>query len=494
MEFPELYKTFKPEPIDTLLKNGSVHTGSGGSNNYILVNGEQVLKIIPNRKKYWNEVHKIKNDQEEIKFYKYFTQHLLLKNKTPHIVGSYESVKINLKTLINKYHKYCIDDNDTGNGKLKTKFELLMTKFDSNIGRTKKMNNKQKKTFIYKLLNFFKFDSKKTKKIESNTTIDKNSKKPLYYKTLKANMKQSLCDFNINKCGPSMSMVQINNMLDGIYLESCTETISNYFNSVILDDKHSGVSKSNSIDIIAANCEMFINRVIFQYSFTMCAIYNILPSYIHNDMFLRNIMARIETKYTENDFVEYICKNEGKNGNVGSGNDSVDDMIFYLPANGICIKINDFGYSLAFPDVGDKTLHKTFLDMSKCVDKFSNEQPHMTTDNSHNSDTFNFLYDLYNGSNMGQYSLMTIIKNNTKIKNKVKIINSIKNTIKHYLDIDIIDKITEINKMELNGIWNINNIPELEATIKHPMHYLKTNFQMFSTKPINANIVKTYKF
>ena len=50
MEFPELYKTFKPEPIDTLLKNGSVHTGSGGSDNYILVHGEQVLKIIPNKK------------------------------------------------------------------------------------------------------------------------------------------------------------------------------------------------------------------------------------------------------------------------------------------------------------------------------------------------------------------------------------------------------------------------------------------------------------
>ena len=78
MEFPELYKTFIPEPIDTLLKNGSVHTGSGGSSNYILVNGEQVLKIIPNVKKYWNYIHKMKNDQEEIKFYNYFTHHLLL--------------------------------------------------------------------------------------------------------------------------------------------------------------------------------------------------------------------------------------------------------------------------------------------------------------------------------------------------------------------------------------------------------------------------------
>ena len=501
MEFPELYKTFKPEPIDTLLKNGSVHTGSGGSDNYILVHGEQVLKIIPNRKKYWNAIHKTKNDQEEIKFYNYFTRHLLLKNKTPHIVGSYESIKINLKTLIDKYQKYCIDNNDSGNGKLKTKFELLMTKYDSNMGKDKKMTDKQKKNFIYKLLNFFKFNSKNTQKVESNTTNNSNSKKPLYYKTLKANIKKSLCNFKINKCGPVMSMVKINTMLDGIYLESCTETISNYFNNVILNDKLR-ISKSDSIDNIAINCEMFINRVIFQYSFTMCAIYTILPTYIHNDMFLRNIMARVETKYTENDFVEYICKNksifDGNNSKVDSGDNSGDDssnaMIFYLPANGICIKINDFGYSLALPEIGDKILHKDFLNRTKCVDEFTKFQPNMTTDNSHNSDTFNFLHDLYDGANMGQDSLMTLIKNNTKIENKVKIIHSIKNTIKHYLDIDIIDKINEINKKELNRIWNINTIPELEATIKHPMTYLKDNFKMFTTKPKNATIVKTYTF
>ena len=345
-------------------------------------------------------------------------------------------------------------------------------------------------------MNFFKFNSKKTQKVKSNTTNNNNnSKKPLYYKTLKANIKKSLCNFRINKCGPVMSMLKINTMLDGIYLESCTETISNYFNNVILNDS---ISKSDSIDTIAINCEMFINRVIFQYSFTMCAIYTILPTYIHNDMFLRNIMARVETKYTENDFVEYICKNksifDGNNSKVDSDDDSSNDMIFYLPANGICIKINDFGYSLALPDIGDKILHKDFLNRTKCVDEFTEHQPYMSTDNSHNSDTFNFLHDLYDGENVGQDSLMTLIKNNTKIKNKVKIIHSIKNTIKHYLDIDIIDKINKINKTELDDICNINTIPELEATIKHPMTYLKNNFKMFTTKPINATIVKTYKF
>ena len=149
---------------------------------------------------------------------------------------------------------------------------------------------------------------------------------------------------------------------------------------------------------------------------------------------------------------------------------------------------------LALPEIGDKILHKDLKNRTKCVDEFTKDQLSMTTDNSHNSDTFNFLHDLYDGANMSQDSLMTLIKNNTKIKNKVKIIHSIKNTIKHYLDIDIIDKINKIQREELNMVVNINSIPELEATIKHPMYYLKNKFKMFSTKPINANIVKTYKF
>jgi len=483
MEFTELYKTFKPEPIDILLKNGSVHTGSGGSANYIIVNDEQVLKIIPKFKKHWNKIKQFRNDQEEIMFYKYFTNNLILKDKTPHIVGSYESIKINIKTLIDKYSKYC---KDNSNNKLQTNFEKLLTKHYSKIYRNKKLNNKQKKKFIYKVLNFLKLNNKKNIKTQKNKKISKvntytkiNSKKPIYYKTLKKNIKETVCGFTKNKCGTFLWRKELNNILDGIYLESCTETISNYFKNKILNEK------LNS-DIIITNCEMFINRIIFQYSFTMCAIYDVLPTFIHNDMFLRNIMAREETKYSDNDFVEYIYKKNGINKD--------NKIVFYLPANGIYIKINDFGFSLALPELGDKLLNKEFIHNTKCADEFTEFQPMFTSDNRHNTDTFNFLHDLYDGANISEDSLMKIIKDNTKIKNKVKIIHSIKNTIKQYLDIDIIDKINEINRRKLNKIWNINNIPGLEATIQHPLNYLKNNFKMFNIKPMNANIIKTYIF
>jgi hypothetical protein len=51
-----------------------------------------------------------------------------------------------------------------------------------------------------------------------------------------------------------------------------------------------------------------------------------------------------------------------------------------------------------------KILHKDLKNRTKCVDEFTKDQPSMTTDNSHNSDTFNFLHDLYDGANMGQDS------------------------------------------------------------------------------------------
>jgi len=482
MEFTKLYKTFKPESIDILLKNGDVYTGSGGSNNYIIVDKEQVLKIIPNFKKPWDLIQKYQNNQEEIKFYKFFTNNLILKNKTPHIVGSYKSIKINLKTLIDKYYKYCKDNNT--DEKIKTKFENLITKhyFNTNKHKKNKNNYKKNKNFIYKLINLFKSNSKKTVKKQKkniNTKKNNNLNKTKKYNKIEENVTKTLCNYKINKCGTFLWNQELDNMFDGVYLENCSETISNYFYNEILNNK------LNS-DNIPINTEMFINRIIFQYSFTMCAIYDVLPNFIHNDMFLRNIMARVENKYSDNDFVEYIYKKNGINKD--------DKIVFYLPANGIYIKINDFGWSLANPKIGDKMLSKGFINREKCIDKYTEFHPNMSADNTHNNDTFNFLHDLYDGANFAQDSLMNLIKNNKTLKNKVKIINSVKNTIKQYLDIDIIDKINEINKNDLDRIWNINNIPELEATIQHPLNYLKNNFKMFNNKPNNATIINTYIF
>jgi len=64
-------------------------SGSGGSYNIIILNDDYILKIIPkfidkNLKKQRN------NDELEAEYYKTFTDKIILKNKSPHIVGIYK--------------------------------------------------------------------------------------------------------------------------------------------------------------------------------------------------------------------------------------------------------------------------------------------------------------------------------------------------------------------------------------------------------------------
>jgi len=500
MNFIELNDSFKPLEITKLLENGDIKTGTGGSNNFIIVDGEQVLKIIPKFKKYWNYKINFSNDQEEIKFYKFFTKHLLLTNKTPHIVGSYDTIKIDLKKLFNKYKGKCKEIINDGKP-FKNTFETLMYKNIYENPYKKQEHNKSKKskeTVFRKILNFILMkqtrkntkDKKDKKDKKDNKTKKANIIEPYSSKTeykkketngntkLTKNLENSICNFNIKKCGMVLhGNFYLSKYLDAIYLESCPKTISSVFSNEIISNDDTKDTK----DTMESRIVEFITRVIFQYSFTMCAIYKILPSFIHNDMFLRNILAKTETTFGENDYVEYKC----------------NDMTFYLPANGIYIKLNDFGYSLAYPKLGDKALYKNLELNNNCYDNtVDRNPPNMTIDNSHNNDTFNFLHDLYDASNFGDKSLLELARiSKGKGIDKDENIKTIKSTIDKFIDTDVIDKIHKLgNKFKLSNIWNVNTIPELEATIKHPMNYLKNNFTLFTTKPAICNVVRTYEW
>ena len=87
------------------------------------------------------------------------------------------------------------------------------------------------------------------------------------------------------------------------------------------------------------------------------------------DFFLRNILASEEKKYRENEFVEYTFLKKK----------------YYFPANGIYIKINDFGY----------TLEKSKMMSSKIIyaDIFPLKMPNL---NCNKCDLFNFLHDIKN--------------------------------------------------------------------------------------------------
>ena len=171
------------------------------------------------------------------------------------------------------------------------------------------------------------------------------------------------------------------------------------------------------------------------------------------------ILGIIIYDYEDNDYAEYNYK-----GNK-----------YYLPINGFYTKINDFGYTL---DKNSKSTNKyqinddiigiPKIDCNKC-------------------DIYNFIYDLYNGQNLGSISIMKIMENKSK-KNILKI----KKFFKLFININLIDKIQDVNLELLNDTWSIKHIKFLQKIVKTPDEYLKSKiFDRFKNNK-NKNIIIKY--
>jgi hypothetical protein len=167
------------------------------------------------------------------------------------------------------------------------------------------------------------------------------------------------------------------------------------------------------------NIKVFLNRLYFQIFYTLENIKIIFPDYIHNDLFIRNIL--VKNNNNNNKYIRYHYKN----------------YIFDLPANGLYVKINDFGMNQL-----NKTIEKKYNSSYKIV-----KNPYR--------DYFSILYDVYNGANLGSNSLYNLIKNKNKLKQIDKYFNN-------FIDIKILKKIIKNNKKnELDWNWNIT----LDSTI-----------------------------
>jgi hypothetical protein len=126
--------------------------------------------------------------------------------------------------------------------------------------------------------------------------------------------------------------------------------------------------------------------------------------------------------------------------------------------------------------------------------------PNFTHTNKYKSDIWNFLYDLYNGSNFGAYSCMTTIKQSKQSpEEKTKLQNCVKTIMNTYIDTDVVDKVKERDSYNLlYGLWNIINIPELQQTIQYPENYFVNDFNFkeyrmdVTEKTDKMNIVKTF--
>jgi hypothetical protein len=235
----------------------------------------------------------------------------------------------------------------------------------------------------------------------------------------------------------------LKNDMDVCVLEYCPLTINSYLANL----KKENILKS-------------ITRIIFQMVFTLAVIQKQMPSFVHNDLFLRNVLAS-EEKCNKNDYVCYIW----------------DKKSFYLPANGIYIKMNDFGYS-----VTNKLCNK--------MTPLNKKLYRMPNINCKKCDIFNFLHDFYDGSNQGSdtTSMMKLYKKKAIKSDIVKI-------FANFLDVKLIDKINKENRRLLNMTWSIYNLPFLQKAVKEPHEYLTNKYfanYLQSYKP-TMNIIKTYK-
>jgi len=249
----------------------------------------------------------------------------------------------------------------------------------------------------------------------------------------------------------------IHKTADCLLLENCPTNISNEITKILyLNDNHKH-------KILLVN--NLLNRVIFQIIYTLAQIQKYNKNFIHNDLFLRNVLATNDYNYKTTEYIEYIF----------------DKKSYYLQANGLYIKINDFGYALNLENIKTSLIDEinTSLITNSLFEVKNNKR-----------DIYTFLTDLYSGSNIDGDSIIKLFNDNIP-KQYITIYN--KNTskiINNFINLDIIDKIIQNN---LN-ILNISDSKLLLGSVKVPKDYFKTSvFNMYKKLPIGCTIVKTYK-
>ena len=244
-----------------------------------------------------------------------------------------------------------------------------------------------------------------------------------------------------------------------LVLENCPTTISEQL-QILLE-------KKQKINDKIINFNIFMKRIIFQVLITLGRIQQDYPNFIHNDLFLRNILASMENNFESIDYVEY--NHLGKK--------------YYLPANGIYIKINDFGYTLNILKK-NSTLENDIKSNTNYTFEIKN----------HYRDVYTFLYDLYDGSGFGESSAKYLIDVNIKNKKYHELLmTNLRKQIGLFFNYKLIDKINTINNGSLDYLWNISDSKLLMNTIKKPNEYFKLNvFDNLMKLPDNCRIVKIW--
>lgn len=321
--------------------------GSGGSNNLIYVGKKYAYKIIPYEKKKYNQKKRNNSQEREIDFYRYFTQDVIITNKSPHIVGYYDRYKIPLKQLLSK-------------AKCLTYDQRLFERNFTNICKVQEIGQR----------------------FASNANV--------------------------------------------LVLEKCTHELG------LILEKIRKISSGQYI----------LKYILFQVIFTLAILQEEYPGFVHNDFYVRNILAKC-TYDSNNSYHCYHYKG----------------LRFYLPASGVFIKINDFGFSLSRRKIVSDNIH------------FSNQSYSGIALGCEKCDVFNLLFDIlsrhYRGASW-----------------------AFKNVLGEFINIKKLQTIK--NSDLLKDTWNIKKSDFLKSTILTPEQYLLKNFKDFRIKPTNGKIIQHF--
>lgn len=178
--------------------------------------------------------------------------------------------------------------------------------------------------------------------------------------------------------------------------------------------------------------ELLLDIFFFQIAYTLVTTQKVFPYFIHNDLFMRNILG-ISEKDQSNHYTYQI-----------------DDVTYYVPQKVFFPKINDFGLT---------NLNKEFKADRKVY-------------KSNVRDWWNIVFDVYHGGDLGGESLITLSKNDP---DKMKVI---KKYFMTYFDVVTVDLFKEKSPKNMNWDWsNAMDADFLkEIKLKEPEVLLKEYF------------------
>ncbi|AZL89253.1 serine/threonine-protein kinase [Megavirus baoshan] len=294
------------------------------------------------------------------------------------------------------------------------------------------------------------------KKIKS-----KNLKCPTFEDTLTKRNNVSLADYKICDLLLNYEMKLLDPNFDMVLLEYCPIDLSKFLKNTV-ENIH--FADKNEVNKLIINFSYNIYRILFQIIFTMAIIKDDYPGFLHGDFFVRNILLTNVKDHNENDYIAYHYQ----------------QRIFYLPANGLYSKINDFGMSIIVNELQNSTYE---------LDKNQNKKYRVNPFNTKN-DIFNLLHDIYSGQNIGTISLIEL---SSKLNINIDKIYHLRNIFKRFIDVDKIDEINLINHETLDTTWFIDGVKTLENTVNSPHEYLvNKTFEIFQELPKNAKIIWHY--